>query len=203
VILVRVLGAVAIGLFGLAAFTPAVALLARWSIPQGRAEHAQAIVVLGTGGVAPGGGLTPSSLRATMEGIKLFREGQAPTLVLSGDAAPDRPTEPEARAEVARRSGVPAAAIVVAAPARTTHEEAVQAEALLRPRGIRRILLVVDGPGAARALAVFSRAGFEAVPAPWGDPITLDAPPGERLSLLRFLAMEAIARLYYRLMGYV
>jgi uncharacterized SAM-binding protein YcdF (DUF218 family) len=199
----RVLGAAAIGLFGLAAFTPAIPLLARWSIPLRQAERAQAIVVLGIGGVARGGGLTPSSLRATMEGIKLFHEGWAPVLVLSGGAEPDRPSEPEARAAFAIRAGVPAAAIVLGTPARTTHEEAVRAAALLGPRGIRKVLLVVDGPGARRALAVFSRVGFEAVPAPWGEPMPLDGEPEERLTLLRFLLMEAVARVYYRLMGYV
>ena len=53
--LLRALGALFLALFGIAAFTPAVALLARWSIPDRPAERAEAIVVLGNGGVAPGG----------------------------------------------------------------------------------------------------------------------------------------------------
>ena len=199
----RGLGAAALILFLLAGFTPAADLLGAMAIPDRPAERAEAIVVLGAGGVAPGGGLTDSSLRATMEGVHLFHEDWAPLLVLSGGGGRVLRTEAEARAELARRSGVPSAAIVIAGAVRTTREEALQVRALLEPRGIHKILLVVDGPGAARAMAVFDRVGFEAVPAPWSESVTADATPEERLTLLRALAMEAIARLYYRIMGYV
>lgn len=199
----RGLGAAALLLFFLAGFTPAVELLGSQVIPERPAERAEAIVVLGAGGVAAGGGLTDSSLRATMEGVNLFHEGWAPLLVLSGGGGQLRRTEAETRAEFARQSGVPAAAIVIAGPVRTTREEALKVRALLEPRGIRKVLLVVDGPGALRAMAVFERVGFEAVPAPWGEGVPIDATPEDRLTLLRSIAMEALARLYYRLMGYV
>jgi uncharacterized SAM-binding protein YcdF (DUF218 family) len=75
--------------------------------------------------------------------------------------------------------------------------------ALLKPRGIHKILLVVDGPGTPRAMAVFEHVGFEVVPAPWDAGVTLDATPENRLALLRAIAMEAMARLYYWAMGYV
>lgn len=200
--LLRALGATALVVFFLSSFTPAVDLLGSLVIPGRPAERAEAIVVLGAGGVAPGGGLTDSSLRATMEGVKLFHEGWAPLLVLSGGGGQLLRTEAETRAEFARQSGVPSAAIVIAGPVRTTHEEALKVRALLEPRGVRKILLVVDGPGAGRAMAVFERVGFEAVPAPWSESVTTDAAPEDRLTLLRSLAMEAIAWLYYRVMGY-
>lgn len=199
----RGFGAGALLLFLLASFTPAVDLLGSLVIPDRQAERAEAIVVLGAGGVAPGGGLSDSSLRATIEGVNLFHEGWAPLLVLSGGGGQLLRTEAETRAEFARQAGVPPAAIVIAGPVRTTREEALKVRALLEPRGIRKILLVVDGPGAERAMAVFEREGFEAVPAPWSEGVTTDATPEERLTLLRSLAMEAIARLYYRIMGYV
>jgi uncharacterized SAM-binding protein YcdF (DUF218 family) len=201
--LLRAVGAAALLVFFLAGFTPAVELLGRLVIPDRPAERAEAIVVLGAGGVAPGGGLTDSSLRATMEGVNLFHEGWAPLLVLSGGGGRHPRTEAETRAEFARRAGVPADAIVIAGVARTTREEAVQVRALLEPQGVRKLLVVVDGPGAVRAMAVFERVGFQTVPAPWRASVTTDAPPEDRLTLLRSLAMEAIARLYYRLMGYV
>jgi len=199
----RGFGAAALVLFFLAGFTPAVDVLGTLVIPDRPAERAEAIVVLGAGGVAAGGGLTDSSLRATMEGINLFHEGWAPLLVLSGGGGQFLRTEAETRAELARQSGVPPAAIVIAGPVRTTREEAVKVRALLEPRGIRKVLLVVDGPGALRAMAVFERVGFEGVPAPWIESVTTDATPEDRLTLLRSLAIEALARLYYRLMGYV
>lgn len=199
----RGLGAATLLLYLLACFTPAVDRLALLVIPDRPAERAEAIVVLGAGGVAPGGGLTDSSLRATMEGVHLFHDGWAPLLVLSGSGGQLLRTEAETRAEFARQSGVPPAAIVIAGPVHTTREEALKIRALLEPRGIRKILLVVDGPGVVRAMAVFERVGFKAVPSPWSESVTTDAGPEERLTLLRALAMEAVARLYYRLMGYV
>lgn len=196
-------GAAAVLLFFLAGFTPAVDLLGSLVIPDRPAERAGAIVVLGAGGVAAGGGLTDSSLRATMEGVNLFHEGWAPLLVLSGGGGQLLRTEAETRAELAQQSGVPLAAIVIAGPVHTTREEALKVRALLEPRGIHKVLLVVDGPGVLRAMAVFERVGFEAVPAPWSESGTIDATPEDRLTLLRSIAMEALARLYYRLMGYV
>jgi len=201
--LLRVLGAGGLLVFFVVCFTPAVERLGALLIPDRRAEHAEAIVVLGAGGVAPGGGLTDSSLRATMEGVHLFHEGWAPLLVLSGSGGQLLRTEAETRAEFARQSGIPPAAIVIAGPVHTTREEAVKVRALLEPRGIRKVLLVVDGPGVRRAMAVFERVGLEVVPAPWSESVTTNASPEERLTLLRALAMEAVARLYYRVMGYV
>ncbi len=201
-LLVRMLGAAAVAGLALSAFTPAVPLLASRLIPSRPPEHAEAIVVLGAGGIAPGGGLTDTSLRAAVAGVGLFQQGWAPLLVFSGGAGYQRQPEAAARADLARRSGVPAAAIVTAVPARTTREEALHLWALLEPRGVRKILLVVDGPGATRATGAFERVGFEVVPAPWSGPADLDATPENRLSLLRDVAMEAIARLYYRAMGY-
>jgi uncharacterized SAM-binding protein YcdF (DUF218 family) len=189
--------------FLLAAFTPAMHVVGGWLIPERSALPAEAIVVLGGGGVAPGGGLTDTSLRGVMEGVALYREGWAPILVLSGGGDGRTRSEAEARADFARLSGVPATAIVTAAPARTTREEAVQLQALLQPRGVRKILLVVDGPGMVRAMAVFERVGFQVVPAPWNGGLPLDASPEDRLALLRAIAMEVVARLYYRVLGYV
>lgn len=171
--------------------------------PDRSPEHAQAIVVLGAGGVAPGGGLTDPSLRAAMEGVTLFQQGWAPLLVFSGEPERGQPAEADVRAEFARRNGVPAAAILTVTTARTTHEEAVRMQALLQPRNIRKILLVADGPGMIRATAVFDRAGFDVVPAPWSAAWNLEGRPEDRLGLLREIAMEVVARAYYRGMGYL
>jgi uncharacterized SAM-binding protein YcdF (DUF218 family) len=87
--------------------------------------------------------------------------------------------------------------------ARTTHEEALRIQTLLQPRGIRKILLVVDGPGTVRAMAVSQCVGFDVVPAPWSRALNLEGGPEERLQSLRAIAMEVVARLYYRAMGYL
>ena len=64
-------GGVLVG-FLLAAFTPAVQIVGSWFDPDRPAEPAEAIVVLGTGGVTTADALTNSSLRSAMEGVSLF-----------------------------------------------------------------------------------------------------------------------------------
>ncbi|MGH7300291.1 MAG: YdcF family protein [Candidatus Rokuibacteriota bacterium] len=201
-ILTQSLGAAAIAVFLLAAFTPSLDLLDARLKPDRPAERAEAIVVPGVGGVAVGGGLTDASLRAAMEGVKLFREGWAPLVVFSGPADGQRRAEADVRADFARQSGVPAASIMTVSSGRTTREEAVEMKALLQARGVRKVLLVVDGPGMVRAMDVFERVGFEVVPAPWSPGLNLERTPEDRLGLLREISMELVARLYYRVMGY-
>jgi uncharacterized SAM-binding protein YcdF (DUF218 family) len=196
------LGGAAIAGFLLAAFTPAVDLFGAVVTPDQPAKRAEAIVVPGAGGVALGGGLTDRSLRATLEGITLFQEGWAPLLVLSGEASGPRRAEAEVRAEFARQLGVPAASIVTLSTARTTREEALGVRALLQPRKVNKILLVVDGPGMIRAAEVFARVGFEVLPAPSSATVDPRRSPEDRLSYLREIGMELVARAYYRAMGY-
>lgn len=201
--LLQALGATAILLFLVAGFTPGLDLVGGWLNPSRPAEHAQAIVVLGAGGVAPGGGLTDTSLRSAMTGVRLFQQGWAPLLVLSGAAARQGRPEADVRADLAHQAGVPVASIVTVSSARTTHEEALEIRATLGPRGVRKILLVVDGPGLTRAMAVFERAGFDVVPAPWSDAWSLGGSPEDRLDSLRAIVVELVARLYYRAAGYL
>ncbi len=192
-----------IALFFLAAFTPSVDLVNVLLVPDRAAEHADAIVVPGTGGVAPGGALTDPSLRMTAEGIMLFQQGWGPLLVLSGGPGGRRRAEADVRADFARQSGVPAAAIMTLSTGRTTREEAVAVRDLLAPRGVHRILLVVEGPGWLRATTTFTRVGFEVVPSPSKTTVEIDRPPDDRLHSLRALTMELVALVYYRLVGYL
>lgn len=200
--LLRFVGGAAIVSFLAAAFTPAVNLLSYWLTPPRRTEPAQAIVVLGAGGVSATGELTTASMRGAMDGIALYRQGRAPLLVFSGSPGPAR-SEAEARAELARSCGVEAAAIMTSSRARTTNEEAQHIHALLAPRQVRKVLLIADPPGMSRATQVFERVGFEVVAAPWTAVLDLGGPPESRLALLRDLSMELVARVYYRVAGYL
>jgi uncharacterized SAM-binding protein YcdF (DUF218 family) len=200
--LLRVLGAIAVGSFLLLAFTPAANVLRFWASPAPSSEAAQAIVVLGAGGVTTSGALTNTSLRGAMEAIALFQKGLAPLVVFSGSPESRIRGEAEARAELARACGVPGSAILTSGRAHTTHEEAVQVRALLQSQGVRKIMLVADAAGMARAMAVFQHAGFDVIPPPGSDTLDLGGGPEDRLGLLRQLAMETVARVYYRAAGY-
>lgn len=153
----RLLGLAGLAALAVAAFTPLANVLNAWMAGQARREPAQAIVVLARGGVDADGVLTNASLRRTLLGVELYWKGLAPVLVFSGGSAADGAGEGEARAELAQGLGVPARAILVAGPVRSTRDEAVVARRLLAPRGALRILLVAD-PWTCRGRGWSSRA---------------------------------------------
>jgi uncharacterized SAM-binding protein YcdF (DUF218 family) len=194
----RILGAVAIILVAAAAYTPAVGQLARRYAEPAQIAPADAIVVLG-GSFRPDGWLDAASLHRLVEGMRLYRQGLAPLLVLSGGRLAAGPSEPEIRAKLARELGIPPDAILTVIGAKTTREESVKVDAALRPRGFRSILLVTGPLHLVRARAVFERAGFTVHAAPVPE-IPLDAKaPDERLWVARLLAQEIVGWLYYRL----
>ena len=157
----RVLGGTAILLFLVVAFTPAVNLLSFWLMPsRSDTESAEAIVVLGAGGVTPQGALSRTSLHGTIDGVLLYRKGAAPLVVFSGspDGARDEATvRATVRADLARECGLPPSAILSSSLARTTREEALRIQSLLSSRGIRKVMLVA-------AVEFVARVGESAVP---------------------------------------
>jgi uncharacterized SAM-binding protein YcdF (DUF218 family) len=201
--LLRILGGGVLVLFVVVAFTPAIPALRYWTVPSRPPEHAEAIVVLGAGGVTPDGTLTDTSLRGAIDAITLYEQGIAPLVVFSGSPEDGRTAEADARAHLARRCGIPSSAILTTSTAHTTHEEALEIRTLLTSRGIRKVMLLARAPGMARAMVVFERAGFEVVPAPWDDVLDFSAGPEERIELARQVLKELIAHLYYRAAGYL
>lgn len=167
-----------------------------------RIEPADAIIVLGSG-VSEDGVLDSDSLSRVTQGIVLQRKGLAPLLVLSGPAPQRGPAEAEVRAELARELGVPSSAILTEAGARTTREEAVRIGALLRPRQVRRVLLVTSPHHMLRARRLFAQAGFEVLAAPADDASRTSRQPEDRLKLTRKVLQEVLARLYYRVAGHL
>ncbi len=198
----RVLGFAGVAFFFISAFTPVPNILSRWLGSPSRLEPAQAIVVLG-GGVSPDGVLSDSSMRRAIYGILLHRKGLASRLVFFGSASDAGSSEAEIRAEMARELGVSPEVILAAPDARTTREEAVFGETLLRARGVRRILLVTNAVHMTRAQALFERAGFEVLAAPAHEVSSGVSNPEGRLRLMRRMLEELIARLYYRVAGYL
>jgi uncharacterized SAM-binding protein YcdF (DUF218 family) len=199
----RLLGAAGALAVAVAALTPAPNAMLERLAPQERLEAADAVVVLG-GGMDELGNLGDSSLRRTVHGIRLWRRGLAPRLLLFGPAEREgAPTESGVRAALAVEMGVPRTAILVDDFALTTRAESEQAGRLLLPHGGRRILLVTGSHHLPRAHALFARAGFEVLPAPVSELPPGARRPGQRLYLARGLLMEWIGRVYYRLAGYL
>ena len=198
----QILGALVTSLLLVGAFTPAVNLLAYWRAPARALGPADAIVVLGEGGITESGRLSHPSLQRITEAIDLYRQGLAPVLVVSGSPSRVARTEAEARAQIARASGIAPEAVLAIGPARTTREEAQAGRALLEPRGVRRIILVTDGASMPRSVGAFEKVGFTVTPS-YGVPILRwGGGPGARLRLLQETLIEMLASTYYRLLGW-
>jgi uncharacterized SAM-binding protein YcdF (DUF218 family) len=190
----RLLGLVGLLVFATAAFTPLANGVNAWMAGVAKLEPSDAIVVLGRGGADSDGVLTTRSLRRVVRGVDLYHEGLAPMLVLSGSLA-----EIRARASLAHALGVPGAAILSAAPARTTREEAEEIRQLLLPLGRKSVLLVSDPIDMPRSRALMERAGFTVRPAPTAA--SGPSQPEARLGLLRDLLIELSAWTFYRATG--
>jgi uncharacterized SAM-binding protein YcdF (DUF218 family) len=113
---------------------------------------ADAIVVLGCRG--------SSVLRRRLEvGIRLFEEGAAPLLVLSGGGGRN-PPEAELMRRAALARGLPQAALLVEPVSCNTLENARETAQLLSARGLRSVLLVSDRAHLLRAVVLFRVAGL-------------------------------------------
>jgi len=126
-----------------------------------------------------------------------------PLLLLSGPGRGEGPAEAEVREELARALGISPEVILTESKAQTTQEEAVKSGALLREKGVRRILLVTGSHHMARAQRLFERAGFEVLAAPTDEVSSEASSPEGRLRLMRRTLQELLARFYYRAAGYL
>jgi len=187
-------------LFLATAFTPFSNLLAGQFMIPPEIRAAEAIVVLG-GGIEDSRTLSGASLRRTIHGIRLYRQGLAPVMIFSGGHAGQAATEGAVMASLAAELGVPNAAIWVEASSNDTWTEALEVARLAQPKGIRRILLVTDLFHMKRARTTFERAGFQVLPASSEATVADTKSPEARLDLMRQVCQEAIAGLYYWIRG--
>jgi uncharacterized SAM-binding protein YcdF (DUF218 family) len=195
----RGLGGAFLLLLVLVGFTPLAERLQGGMPAAAALAPADAIVVLGSG-VMPEGELTDNSLRRTVHGIRLFRQGLAPRIVLLGPAYHGA-VEAEVRAGYAHSLGVPADAIVVEPEGLSTRDEARLVHARLGgPRGAS-VILVTGLHHMPRARAAFEREGLTVAPAPVLEDSLRPQRPQARLALARAVVQEAIARAYYRMAG--
>jgi uncharacterized SAM-binding protein YcdF (DUF218 family) len=135
--------------------------------------QADAIVVLGGILRLPGSAIAPfewsDCANRFEKGVDLLSAGKARYLVFTGAKFTDSPAEPvegEVLREIARRRGVPDAAILVTERVINTATEARAVRKLARECGWRRILLVTSAYHMPRAMMLFARNGVEVVPVP-------------------------------------
>lgn len=142
-------------------------------VPSGDLPTADAIVVLG-GATRPQLAPRPWVDLAeegdrVLHGAKLYREGKAPKVILSGgrnewmgEATP----ESIDMATLMKTMGVPESAILQDSTSLNTRENALNTKQIMEAQGIRRILLVTSAVHMPRSLLIFKKLGIDAIPAP-------------------------------------
>jgi uncharacterized SAM-binding protein YcdF (DUF218 family) len=125
--------------------------LLRNSMSPRSVAKADAIVVLGC--------KSSARLRRRVEcGVRLYREGVASVLLLSGGGSGPEP-EAEIMRRIALRGGVPQAALLIEPNSRDTVGNARETAVLLRTHGLRTVVLVSDRTHLRRAAPLFRLTG--------------------------------------------
>ncbi len=142
-------------------------------LPAAEVPRAEAIVVLG-GATKPQSPPRPW-VEVSEEGdrvlyaARLYREGKAPLMILSGGRIDWRgggPSESADMAELVQGMGVPESAILQDPTSRNTRENAVNVKQIMESKGIRRVLLVTSAMHMPRSLMIFKKLGIDAIAAP-------------------------------------
>jgi len=138
------------------------------------AVHADAIVVLG--GATRGASYPRETHELNEAGdrllytARLYRQGVAPVVVVSGGNAPwvgpGGTPEAEIMAEILTVMGVPREAMILEGGSRNTYENAVESHELLNEHGFDEIVLVTSAMHMPRAYEIFVKTGLAVIPAP-------------------------------------
>jgi uncharacterized SAM-binding protein YcdF (DUF218 family) len=173
--------AAALGAGGMLSLVGLAIIIARYGTTD-RARAADVIIVLGGG--------ESGTTRRALHAVTLYRQGYAPAILCSGAYAAHETISEGARcAEVARREGVPAAAIVVDERSRSTEENAIESAAIMRARGWRSAVLVTDDFHLWRATWLFTEYGMPV----WPSPAQRTTPPVDPGGKTWGLAREVLA----------
>lgn len=142
-------------------------------LPSGELPKADAIVVLG-GATKPAFAPRPwvevsEEGDRVLYGAKLYREGKAPRVILSGGRVGwfgESDSESKDMATLMEPMGVPPSAVLQDPTSLNTRENAVNVKKIMDENGIRRILLVTSAMHMPRSLRIFQKLGIDAIPAP-------------------------------------
>ncbi len=130
--------------------------------------NADAIMVLAAG-IGEDAQPAYATYQRTLHGLNLFRQKRAPIIIFSTSNQFDARSghhESEWATHLTSLFGLASGSFHIMSEGGTTRGEAAGAARLYLPLGIRRLLLVTNGPHIRRATRVFEKAGFEILPAP-------------------------------------
>ena len=196
-------------------------------LPPDPMPTADAIVVLG-GATAPA--IKPRPWVEVSErgdrilyGARLYNQGKAPKLILSGGRIIWRGGSGASEAgdmqEIATAMNVPASDILLEETSLNTRQNAVNVKALMAEQNINSLLLVTSALHMPRSVAIFRKLGIAVIPAPTDYLVTQEGFEGADKTLqARVLALfpdavaldqftvamkEYVGFLFYRLRGWV
>lgn len=102
-------------------------------------------------------------------GAKLYQDGLAPLIILSGGRIQWRgggESEAKDMADILEIMGIPESAMILEPNSLNTYQNAVNTKEILQEKGINEILLVTSAFHMPRSLAIFKKQGIKAIPAP-------------------------------------
>lgn len=142
-----------------------------------------------------------------VRGLELLGEGRATRLIVGELPAPSGSYAALAKSMMRRLGGLDVGReLLVVGPVRTTQEEAHAVAALMRSRGLKRLLLVTSPIHALRSSLTFEKEGLEVISVPCRETLydfeALDQ-PDDRLLIFGALLHERLGLLYYRLQGWL
>jgi len=175
---------------------------------------ADAIVVLGGFTNATGSGIRIIELNDAVDrlfhGMRLYRAGKAPRVMLVGGAAEGSSPEADFMADLLSEFAVPRDKMLLENQSRNTRENGVNSVKIMQENGIKKVLLVTSASHMRRAKGVFEKLGIDVVPAATDyqvaepDPSILDwLPDAEALELTTLGIKEYLGWWVYWVRGWV
>jgi uncharacterized SAM-binding protein YcdF (DUF218 family) len=156
-------------------------------------------------------------------GARLYNQGKAPKLILSGGRVTWRggggPSEADDMKEFALAMNVPESAILLEGSSLNTRENAVNVQKILQANSLKSVLLVTSAIHMPRSVAIFKKLGIDIIPAPtdylvsteiyeqvnttWQGRILSLFPDSEALDQFTRSLKEYVGFTIYRLRGWV
>jgi uncharacterized SAM-binding protein YcdF (DUF218 family) len=131
-----------------------------------QSQPADVIVVLGAG-LRRNNEPAPALIRRSQHAADLYARGIAPVIICTGGVAAGRTrSEADGCRAILEAAGVPRQAIWLENRSRSTEENAVYTESIMRTHGWERAVVVSDNYHLLRACWLFSNAGLEVVMSP-------------------------------------
>jgi uncharacterized SAM-binding protein YcdF (DUF218 family) len=151
-------------------------------LPEDAGETVDAIVVLGRGDE-----FRPSRVEVAAQ---LWKAHRAPLIFASGSG------DASQLVELFKAQGIPNQALAYEECSRTTEENARLTATVLKPQGVKRILLVTDPPHMLRSLVTFRHFGFTVIPRT--SPLPPDLAPRRKTQMVFY---EYLGLVSYGLQG--